>query len=314
MTTILYVQPVAEEGGSDQALLRMIRGLPPGFTCHVALPGPSPMADRFRAAGARLHVVPMRRLTAGAGWRYWLRYVVEWPVATGRLARLARRVRADVVHTNSLHSLYGWAAARLCRLPHVWHAREIVVQSRAALAVERFLARRFADVVIAMSEAIAAQLHPGNTRVVWDGADPDEFTPAKAGRFRSAESIPEDVPIVASVGRIDTWKGVDVLLEAFATVREAVPEAILVVAGPAVRGKEAYAAGLERRAAAIGGVRWLGPRADVPEVLADVDVFVLPSTEPEPFGLVLVEALASGARVVATDAGGAPEIVRRSPT
>jgi glycosyltransferase involved in cell wall biosynthesis len=57
------------------------------------------------------------------------------------------------------------------------------------------------------------------------------------------------------------------------------------------------------------GVHWLGQRSDVAELLADLDVFVLPSTQPEPFGLVVVEALASGVPVVATAAGGPQEIL-----
>ena len=72
-------------------------------------------------------------------------------------------------------------------------------------------------------------------------------------------------------------------------------------------------AGLERQAAALEGVHWLGPIGDMPEFYADLDVFVAPSTEPEPFGLVLIEALASGVPVVSTAGGGPSEIVARNP-
>src|SRR5437868_4831603 len=148
-TTVLYIQPVAERGGSDQALVRMIRTLPrSSYACHVVVPAPSPMAEDLRAAGATVHVVPMRRLTGSGGGWYWLAYALAWPVTVARLFLVARRVHADIVHTNSLHSLYGWAAAALVRRPHVWHAREIVVQSAAALRLERSLARRYATVVV----------------------------------------------------------------------------------------------------------------------------------------------------------------------
>jgi len=100
-----------------------------------------------------------------------------------------------------------------------------------------------------------------------------------------------------------------VLLDAFARVRTAREDVQLVVAGGPVRGKEAVFEQLAVVARATPGVHWLGSRDDVPDLLADLDVFVLPSTEPEPYGLVLVEALMSGAVVVATDAGGPPEIL-----
>ena len=312
---ILFVQPVAEQGGSDHALLRMVQTLAAaGWRCHVALPGPSPLAAAFFAAGATLHVVPMRRLTNSGSAARWLVYMAAWPVTVARLVRVAHRVGADVFHSNSLHSWYGWAAARLVRRPHVWHAREIVVQSRLALRVERFLARRFATVVVAISNAVAAQLDPGNVRVVIDEADPDKFAPSLAGAFRSREGIADLAPVVGAVSRLDTWKGIDVVLRAVPRLHAARPDVVVVVAGGVVSGKEDYAARLAGQAASLPCVRWLGSRDDIPELMADLDVFVQASTEPEPFGLAIVEALSSGTPVVATAAGGPLEILAGAPS
>src|SRR5205823_14456438 len=139
-----------------------------------------------------VHVIPMRRLTGSGGAAYWIAYAVAWPITVVRLALLARRVKADVVHTNSLHSLYGWAVAALVRRPHVWHAREIVVQSAAALRLERSLARRYATVVVAISDAVAAMLDVPNVEVMADEVDPDEFGPHRAGKARPALGIADD--------------------------------------------------------------------------------------------------------------------------
>jgi glycosyltransferase involved in cell wall biosynthesis len=280
-----------------------------GWECHVIVPGPARLTDEYGAAGAVLHVVPMDRLTTSGSRARWVGYALRWPVTVARLALLTRRLQAEVVHSNSLHSWYGWAVAALTRRPHVWHAREMVVQSRAALGVERWLAGHFASVVIAVSAAVAGQLDPANVVVVTDEADPVEFRPDRAGRFRAGAGIDDRIPLVGSVARLDTWKGFEVLLDAYPAIRAARPQVELVIAGGAVAGKEAYAAGLERRAAGLPGVHWLGPRRDVGDVLADLDVFVQVSTEPEPFGLVIVEALASGVPIVAGDAGGPVEIL-----
>jgi glycosyltransferase involved in cell wall biosynthesis len=307
---LLSVQPVSDGGGSEHALISMIRALvDDGWECHVALPGPARLAGEYAAAGATLHLVPMARLTTSGGKARWIRYLLAWPITVTRLARLATRTGASVIHSNSLHSWYGWAAAALLRRPHVWHGREIVFQSSAALRAERWLARRFAAEVIAVSSAVASQLDPHNVTVVTDDPDPALFHPEGAGRFRAGAGIADAVPLVASVARIDTWKGFDVLLDAFELVRARRPEAELVVAGAPVAGKEAYEAGLRRRAEALEGVHWLGPRRDVPELLADADVFAQVSTEPEPFGLVVVEALACGVPVVAGAQGGPLEIL-----
>ncbi len=310
MTRVLFIQPVAEAGGSDHALLRMATGLSSSeFDCHVVMPGPSPLGRQFRAAGVTCHTIPMRRITTSGDWAYWLAYLALWPITVWRILRLMRQLDVDLVVTNSLHSLYGWASAWLANKPHIWCAREIVTQSPAALKLERFLAKRFATKVVAASEAIASQLDGSNLTVMYDADPGEEFSPSAAGKFRAHEGIADDVPVITTIGRIDTWKGIDVAIEAFLLVRGQFPQAHLVIAGSSVVGKEEYATSLQDRSQRVGNVHWLGPRSDIPEILADSDAFVLASTQPEPFGLVLVEALACGVPVVATDAGGPPEIL-----
>ncbi len=309
---LLSVQTIRDGGGAETALIRMIRQLrADGWECHVVLQSPPRLAAEYEAAGAVIHIVPMARITLSGNRLTWLvRFVLGWPVSVVRLALLARRLRVDVVHTNSLHYLHGWAAAVLVRRPHVWHAREIVAQSGAALRLERALARRFADTVIAISRAVAEQLDPGNVVVIYDLPDPVEFQPGHAGRWRARIGLADDAPLVGAACRIDTWKGIDVLLAAVPHLRELRPDVQVVVAGGPVGGKDGYAAALARTAASLG-VIWLGARHDIPDMLADLDVFVQLSTLPEPFGLGVVEALASGCPVVATDQGGPVEILAR---
>ncbi|HEV2310470.1 MAG TPA: glycosyltransferase family 4 protein [Acidimicrobiia bacterium] len=307
------IQPVAERGGSDQAQLRMLRVLPRDeFECHVVVPSEPPLRAAFEAAGVTVHIIPMRRISRSHRLGDWVAYAAAWPVTVARLTRLLRRLEIDVVHTNSFHSWYGWAAAALARRPHVWHGREIVVQSRAALGLERFLIRRFSARVLSMSHAIADQLDGVDVTVVHETGDPDEFHPEQAGAFRGRVGIRDDVLLVGAAGRVDSWKGFDVLLDAFRRVRTTRDDVDLVVAGGPVKGKEDLYDSLVARAQGISGTHWVGPRDDIGDLLADLDVFVLPSTEPEPYGLVLVEALMSGARVVATDAGGPPEILEEA--
>jgi glycosyltransferase involved in cell wall biosynthesis len=307
---ILSIQPVAERGGSDRALARLVGSLADaGWDCHIALPAASPMAADFEAAGATLHIVPMRRITTSGSVGYWAAYLANWPLSVARLVRLARRIDAPIIHSNSLHSWYGWAVALVLRRPHVWHAREIVVQSAAALRLERALCLHFADTVVAVSGAVAAQLHPANVVVGYDSVDAGEFHPGRAGNFRSRIGIPDEAAVVGMAGRVDTWKGIEVLLDAVPELQRRSPGLQVVVAGGTVTGKEAWAARLAARAATMPGVHWLGPREDIAELIADLDVLVLPSTEPEPFGLAVIEALASGVPVVATASGGPLEIL-----
>lgn len=311
---VLLVQPMAETGGSDVGLLRLVRRLSAdGVEVHVVVPAPHPLTPELRAAGASLHRVPMRRVTTHAGLGWWLLYALAWPLAVLRIAVLAARVRADVLASNSLHSWYGFAAAALLRRPHVWHAREIVFQSGAALRLERALVGRFCDLLVAASRCVADQfadvLAPQQVLVVHEDVDRQEFSSAHAGRFRPGARLPDDAVVVGYVGRLFDGKGVEDLLAAFEQLREQSPQVHLAVVGPDVEHQRGYADGLRRRWPQDERVHWVGPTDDVPAVMADLDVLVLPSSTAEAYGLVLVEALASGCRVVTVDVGGPPEIV-----
>jgi len=257
----------------------------------------------------------MHRISTSHSARAWATYALAWPVTVARLWRLARRLDVDAVHSNSLHSWYGWAAALLARKPHLWHAREIVTQSGAALVVERFLARHFARRVFAVSQAVAAQLSPVNVFIVHEGPGPDECYPGRAGRARARLGLADDALLIGYVGRIDTWKGVDVFLAALPQLASTRPGVAAVVAGGVVAGKEGYAAQLEGQAAEAGA-RWLGPlpAEEAGDLIADLDCLVYPSTGPEPWGLAIVEALACGVPVVSTDAGGPREVTAGLPS
>src|SRR5262245_66041912 len=117
----------------------------------------------------------MTRISRSHGAMQWLTYSCAWPIVVARLVQLIRALDIDVVHSNSLHSWYGWAAAALTRTPHVWHAREIVVQSDRALTVERFLTKHFATSVVCMLTAIDDLLPGANNVVIDETADPGQF-------------------------------------------------------------------------------------------------------------------------------------------
>jgi glycosyltransferase involved in cell wall biosynthesis len=180
------------------------------------------------------------------------------------------------------------------------------------LRVEHALCRSFATRVIAVSYAVGAQLDPANVVVLDEYLDPEEFAPGRAGAFRARIDLSPEAPLIGAVARLDPLKGLDTLLDAFTRVRAHRPEAQLLIVGSPVLDQERYADALRARVARTGGARLLGPRDDIPELMADLDVLALPSVEPESYGLVLVEALASGTPVVATDHGGPPELIARA--
>jgi glycosyltransferase involved in cell wall biosynthesis len=168
--------------------------------------------------------------------------------------------------------------------------------------------------VIANSYATAAHLPcRGKVTVVHNGIEIERYDPAMDGTpFRQQYGIPPDAPLVGTVGRLRPWKGQDRFLRTLAQVREAVPEVWGVVVGGAPFGvQDNYPQRLRRLTADLGladRVAFTDHLDDVRPALAAMDLFVH-AGDPEPFGLVNLEAMAMGKPVVAFAHGALPEIV-----
>ena len=279
------------------------------------LPERGPLAPLLEQAGAEVVVHPLavlRRSLAGP----------RGAVAMARAMRRDRRVLGDlareldvaVVHDNTSVVLAGGAVARRAGAPHVVHVREIwTAGSAAERRLWPLMRRRLlrADALLGISQAVCDQFPPGAALLLRDGL-PRVPAPVERERARAVLGLPAERFVVALVGRVSDWKGHDVLARALAEPALARIGAVGVVAGDEVPGSGAQAR-LDALAADLGvGPRLvrLGFREDVDTVLGAADALAVPSTRPEPLGLVALEAAAAGLPVVASDAGGVAEAVR----
>ncbi len=320
--TVAFVQPTSEVGGSDIALYRLATQLDRArFTPLVVVPREGPLTEKLRAAGVRVAVVPMPQLRPVRDPLYQLRYLAGFWPSVVRLAMLFRRERVALVHSNSLYGLQGAWAARLARVPHVWHIREIPDAPAPVPQLLRSMAVRLSARVVAMTDAVAGMFGEAGRRsrrivVIPDGIDLSAFRPGRDGaRIRRQLEIPPGAPVAGFVARLDPWKGADVFVRAAAAASTRRPDAHFIVCGGELPGYEDHAAGLRQLAAELGlngqmhFTGWTYRLDDIPDVMSALDVLVHTSVRPEPFGLVLVEAMAAGKPVIASRQGGVPEVV-----
>lgn len=320
---ILYLQSTSEIGGTDVTLLRTLQALDRAkFEAHVILQKDGPLVENYREAGAKVHFVPsMRKLTSRKGAGYFLEYILGYFPAVFHIKKIIGTEKIDLVHTNTIHNLYGFAAAWFSGKPHVWHIREIVVQSKWIAAAEYFLARNFSARVLVMDNDIAKPFlgknhgFPVNIRKIYDGIDLEKFKPGKpAADLRAEIGIPADAPVAGIVCRLDPWKGVDLFLEAAARVYRQLPQARFWVCGGEIEGHEGYEAFLRKKAVELGlenavyftGWKYRGEA--IADVYKSLNVSVQCPVHPEPYGLANIEAMACGIPAAAFAEGGPVEL------
>lgn len=315
--TALLLHSSAGLYGADVQLLAIVRRLDPSaWRAVCVLPEHGRLASPLEQAGAEVVVHPLavlrRSLATPAG-------AVALARALGRdacrLGSLARARRASVVHDNTSVVLCGGAVARRAKAAHTVHVREIYASAggRVAQALWPLMRRRLlaADGLACISEAVAAQF-AGSQKAhrIYDGLP--RLPPARArAEARAALGLAPGVPVIAFVGRIHPWKGQDVLARALAEPELVDIGAVALVAGDAVPGNddERRLEDLANRLGLRDRLRHLGFREDIDVILAAADLLAVPSTRPEPLGLVALEAAAAGLPVVASDHGGITEAV-----
>lgn len=316
---VALVNHVARLGGAEVALLGIVERLDRrAVEPLVVLGEEGPLADRLRAAAVEVAVRPLdptvldrRKDTLTAAGLANPRPALRTLRAAAGLGRFFRRRGIDLVHTNSLKAnLLGGLAGRFARVPVVWHVRDHLSAPylpRAVVPVVRLAARVVPRRVVAVSHSAARTVGRRDVVVLHQGVSiPGPVPPPPVGP-----------PLVGLVGRISPWKGQDVFLDAAARLASEFPEARFVLAGSALFGEEDYERELRRRADALGiadRVEFLGFRDDVWQVYRDLHVVVHASTLAEPYGNVVLEAMASARPVVAAAAGGVLELVDHGRT
>jgi glycosyltransferase involved in cell wall biosynthesis len=341
---ILYIDLTAGIGGSILSLEQLLGAIDRrAFEPIVLLSSHNPAIERFRAM--QVPVVTISTVTADTArssgvvsfvkgsqtgqrlrdgglyghlwtWTRSVRNVLARTLPlTWRLSRAIRTAQPALVHINDavFVSRPAIAAAWLAGVPSVCHVR--------SLGPFRFWDRLWARTVqrfIFISQWVADDqrrqgIPAAKGRLIYNGIDltvyatqPDRYT------ARAMLDLPSDRPIIAVAGRLVPWKGQDLFLEAMRLVVDSVPDALGLIVGEVEsfsRGFGDELRALRDRLGLRNAVRFLGHSDDMPSVLAAIDGLAHTSVTPEPFGRVIVEAMAASRPVITPAEGGGTEIV-----
>ena len=314
LRVVMHLIPTLSPGGGEIQLLRNIEHFDRERFDHlvVYVRPPSTLLSAFQDVGAKVHCLdPENR-------KPFIARVLK-------LRRLIRDSRVSVIHsTNAEADKLGGVAGLLTRVPvvatlntnaytqewlvdnptlNVWKLRYMKLTRKVVL---RLLVRRFNAVSASVKESFEESLglKSQTIDVIYRGVDPDKFRRRQHATFGPRPDAP--FPRLVTVGRLVSEKGHKYLIDAMPMIRQAYPSATLQIVG------DGYLADSLRERAQIllqdDAVTFLGYRADIPKILRDADIFVLPSIV-EGCPNALLEAMAVGLPCIAADIGPVREIV-----
>ncbi|MFM0213604.1 glycosyltransferase family 4 protein [Paraburkholderia sediminicola] len=319
--TVLFVDQSGQLGGAEFALLQLAGSCT--ARSEVVLLSDGPFRARLEALGAHVQVLNDARVSGIVRQASGLNCLRVVPGILRQVRAIAARANAfDVLFLNTQKALVLGALGKpLHRKPVIWYQHDILTRQhfgRVQLHVIKWLVRFAVDQVVSNSQAskrslialtgIAADTVP----VIYNGIDAGAFKRIDGrdkGALRRRLGLPEHAWLAGLFGRLAPWKGQHIALEAMARL----PDVHLVLVGAPLFGEDAYAQRLHEQAAALGvadRVHVAGFQDDVPAWMKAMDVILHTSTEPEPFGRVIVEGMAAARPVIAAAAGGVTEIVR----
>jgi glycosyltransferase involved in cell wall biosynthesis len=335
---LLYLNATGELGGAERSLLDVmssVRQARPDWDLRLLCASDGSFREEAASLGVSTEVLEFPRALARIGEAGRLRSlagsigfgaqlaVAALPVAKylDGLRVAIRSARPDIVHTNSLKMHVLGARAVHERPSLIWHLHDYI---GGRPFTERFLKRTVerATAIVTNSQSVAddarATLGAGPPVFpVHNGVDLCRFHPAgPRADLDGLAGMPPAQPGVIRIGLVATfgrWKGHTTFLEAIARIPDELPIRAYIIGGALYQtsGSQYSAADLRRYAGRLGlgdRVGFTGFIARTEDALRALDIAVHASTAPEPFGLVIAEAMACGRAVIASDAGGAREI------
>jgi glycosyltransferase involved in cell wall biosynthesis len=310
---ILYViDELCQLGGAERNLIRTLEHLPRSrFRPYVLTFRLDPAVEAFRSLPCPVEVYPVYNLYSYNTFRY-----------APRLLQWIRRERIRIVHT-FFETSDLWAGVLT-----KFATPATLISGRRDLGIQRTWRQRLAyrrlagmfDEVHAVSDQVREymiaedHLDPARVFTVPNSIDLGRVPQRGGARERARWGLPDDRPLITTVANIRHIKGIDILVHTVAKLREAHPEAVFAVAGRDLEPE--YSAAVARLARDFGVseiIRFLGPVSDPAALLAESDVFFLPSRS-EGMSNALLEAMAASLPSVATAAGGNRQLIRESET
>ena len=313
-TVVLQVLPSLVTGGVERGTIEITQAIVEAEAVALVASAGGPLVGAVQKAGGRHITLPLMSKDPLVMWRN-----------AARLTALIREENVSIVHARSRAPAWSaWLAARRTGAHFVTTYHGVYGEGPPFKRLYNSVMAK-GEIVIAASHYVAQVVRrqhkadPSRIRIIPRGVDPlvfdpDIVVPDRIARMAQVMRVPDGMLTIVMPGRLTAWKGQAVLLQAIARLSRRDVCCVLVGSD---QGRARYSRDLEKLSESLGiadRVRIIGHVEDVPAALMLSDVVVHASTRPEAFGRVVIEALAMGRPVIATDLGGPAETVAHGVT
>ncbi|MBO0471099.1 glycosyltransferase family 4 protein [Enterococcus sp. DIV0242_7C1] len=310
---ILFLHSSSELYGSDKSLLNLVNKLDrTKYQIYVMLPSQGELVEKIEETGNCKVIIKsiaiLRRKNLSI--KGIVSYFRDFFSSVKYLKAFIKENNIDIIYTNTSVVFPGGVAAKSLNKKSIWHVREIISNKYENFIVKRIV-NRYADVIIGNSKATLNSIiiDKNKGRVIYNVVDiKNDFLDSQ----RKNQTF-----TIGMAGRINRWKGQDFFVDAALEVLKEYPDVTFLIAGDVFKGEEYLKESLKEKISKSDGskkIKLLGLISNMEEFYRSLDIFVLPSIKPEPFGLVILEAMARRVPVIATNFGGPAEIIQDEVT
>lgn len=320
---ILFYNHTGLVSGAERLLLMILGRIDrDAFDPIVVCPEQSPLSDLVTELGVPVSTVS--GLQARFTWRLdrLVRYCGSFLQVIRQLRSKVTTINPELIHANSIRAgLVATAATIGLGTQVVWHLHDMLPRHPLSTLIRGFAFLSSRTRIIAVSEAVSRNFcgrSPLSLKrrigVVLNAIELDNFQldPTAKPRILRELRVDKGAQLIGIVGLITPRKGQLELVRAFGQALTEIPRAVLLLAGaPMFNRDHEYLETIERTVEELGirdKVRILGARTDIGAIMQSLDVLVV-NSKVEPFGLVIIEAMASGTPVIAAAVDGIPEII-----
>lgn len=324
MKNILFLEQFSNISGGQRVLLNTLAGLDrTKLSPMVAVPGRGELTRELERLKIRYVVLPIGSYSAGKkNVIDLINYIMRSLLLIPMTASLIKKEKIDLVYANAPRTFaFSAMAAKRCEVGIIWHLHSIMTGME--LRTLASILKKKVDLMIAVSNSVAkpfVDIDPAlkeKISVVYNGIDQAPYENAGENpTLRSELGIPDGAKLVTYIGQVVAWKGIEDLVYAAADVLKRHSSARFLIVGDVLFGNRSqlgYRDKMIKLADELNIGKWMifaGKRTDIPEILSTTDIVVIPSIEPDPCPLVLLEAMSAGKAVVASAHGGPAELIR----